>query len=49
MSISLVSYHVDDLNTFIMNCKIKPKVVGMSECRIKAGRSLLSNVNMYTN
>ena len=46
MNISSVSYHIDDLNTFIMNCKNKPKVIGISECRIKAGRPLLSNINM---
>ena len=46
MNISSVSYHIDDLNTFIMNCKNKPKVIGISECRIKAGRSHLSNINM---
>ena len=45
MNISSVSYHIDDLNTFIMNCKNKPKVIGISECRIKAGKPLLSNIN----
>ena len=44
MNISPVSYHTDDLNTFIMNCKNKPKVMGISQCRIKAGRPL-SNIN----
>ena len=46
MNISSVSYHIDDLNTFIMNCKNKPKVIGISECRIKAGRPPLSNINI---
>ena len=46
MNISSVSYHIDDLNTFIMNCKNKPKVIGISECRIKTGRPPLSNINM---
>ena len=27
MNILSVSYHIDDLNTFIMNCKNKPKVI----------------------
>ena len=45
MNISSVSYHIDDLNTFIMNCKNKPKVIGISECRLKAGRPPLSNIN----
>ena len=34
MNISSVSYHIDDLNTFIMNCKNKSKGIGISECRI---------------
>ena len=28
MNILSVSYHIDDLNTFIMNCKIKLKLLG---------------------
>ena len=46
MNISSVSYHNDDLNTFTMNCKNKPEVIGTSECRKKAGRPSLSNINM---
>ena len=46
MNISSVSYHIDDLNIFIMNCKNKPKVIEISECRIKTARRLLSNINM---
>ena len=29
-----------------MNRKNKPKVIGISECRIKEGRHLFSNINM---
>ena len=46
MNISSVSYHIDDLNTFIMNCKNKPKVIWISECRIKEGKPPVSNINM---
>ena len=46
MNISSVSYHIDDLNTFIMNCKNKPKAIEISKCRIKAGRPPLSNIDM---
>ena len=31
LNISSVCYHIDDLNTFIMNCKNKPIVIGISE------------------
>ena len=46
MNISSVFYHNDDLNNFIMNCKNKLKVIGISECRIKASRPSLSNISM---
>ena len=46
MNILSVFYHIDDLNTYIMNCKNKPEVIGIPECRIKTGRSPLSNINM---
>ena len=46
MNFLLVSYHINDLNTFLMNCKNKPKVIGFLECRIKTGRPPLSNINM---
>ena len=46
MNISSVSYLTDELNTFIMNCKNKPKVTEISVCRIKADRPPLSNINM---
>ena len=51
LNIFSVSYHIDNLNTFLMNCKNKPKVIGISECKIKAGRPPLSNINMsnYSN
>ena len=45
-NISSVSYHINDLNTFIMNCKNKPKFIGISQCRINAGRLHLSNINL---
>ena len=35
MNISSVSYHVDDLNTFTINCKSKPNFIEISEYRIK--------------
>ena len=46
INISSVSYHIDDLNTCIMNYKNKHKVIGISECRIKTGRPPFSNINM---
>ena len=46
MNFSSVSYHIDDLNTLTKDCKSKSEVIGISECRIKTDRLLLSNTNM---
>ena len=45
MNILSVSYHIDVLNTFKMNCKNKPKVIGIWECKVKIGRPPLANIN----
>ena len=46
LNICPVSYHNYDLHTFILNGKNKPKDIGISQYRIKAGRPPLSNINM---
>ena len=35
LNISPLSYHWDDLSSLINNLKVKPKLIGISECRIK--------------
>ena len=44
--ISSVSHHIDYLNTLTMNCKNKPKAIGISQWRIKTGMPPLSSINM---
>ena len=46
MNISSISYHIDHLTAFINNCKIKPKVIGLSETRLRKNRQPLSNINL---
>ena len=46
INISAISYHIDDLVSLITNCKTKPKVIGISESRIRTGRPFLSNINI---
>ena len=46
MNISLLPYPFDILKYLLENCKSKPKVIGISECRIKVNRTLLSNINL---
>ena len=43
---SSISYHDDDLVTVGANCKTKPKVIGISEWKIRTGRLLLSNISI---
>ena len=46
MNISSISYHIDNSTAFINNCKIKPKVIGLSESRLRKNRQPLSNINL---
>ena len=46
LNISSISYHSDDPVSLITNCKTKPKVISISERRMRAGRSPLSNINI---
>ena len=39
LNISCISYYIDDLVSLITNCKTKPKVIGISESRIRTGLS----------
>ena len=51
MNISSLSYHIDDLKSLITNCQVEPKVIGISECRLKK-IGVLSNIKYtfeYTN
>ena len=36
---------VDDLKYFIENCQSKPKVIGISKCRLRKNRTILSNLD----
>ena len=38
LNISSISYHIDDVVSLITNCKTKPKVIGISESRMRTGR-----------
>ena len=38
LNISSISYHIDDLVSLITNCKTKPKVIDISESRMRTDR-----------
>ena len=46
MNISSFSYHFDDLKYLLENCQRKPKLIGISECRLRTNRTVLSNIDM---
>ena len=46
MNISSLPYHFDDLKYLLENCQRKPKVIGISECRLRANRTVLSNIDL---
>ena len=49
MNISSISYQSDNLTAFINNCKTKPKVIGLSETRLRKNRQPLSIINLEIN
>ena len=46
MNISSLPYHFDDLKYLLENCQSKPKAIGISECRLRANRTVLSNIDL---
>ena len=46
MNISSLPYHFDDLKYLVENCQNKPKVIGITECRLRANRTVLSNTDL---
>ena len=46
MNISSLPYHFDDLKYLVGNCQNNTKVIGITECRLRANRTVLSNINL---
>ena len=46
MNISSLPYHIDDLKSLITNCQVKPKTIGISECRLKESLDVHSNIGI---
>ena len=45
MSISSLPYHFDDMK-YLVGCQNKPKAIGITECRQRENRTVLSNINL---
>ena len=46
MNASSLSYHFDDFADLITNCKLRPKLIGLSECRLNKNKETLSNIQL---
>ena len=46
MNISSLSYQIDDLKSLITNCQVKPKLIGISKCRLKKNLDALPKINI---
>ena len=45
MNISSLQYHIDDLR-YLVKHPNKPKIIGITECRLKKNRDVLSNIDL---
>ena len=46
MNISLIQYHINDLRDLVESWLNKPKIIGITECRLRKNRKVLSNVDL---
>ena len=46
MNISSLPYHFDDLKYLVENCQNKPKVNGITACRLRTNRIVFSNIDL---
>ena len=46
MNISSLKYHIDDLRYLVESCPNKPKIIGITECRLRKNREILSNIDL---
>ena len=46
MNISSLPYHFDNLKYLVENCQNKPKAIGITECKLRTNRIVLSNINL---
>ena len=46
MNILSLQYHIDDLRYLLESCPNKPKIIGITECRLRKDREVLSNIDL---
>ena len=46
MNISSLQYHIDDLRYLVESCLNKPKMINITECRLRKIREVLSSIDL---
>ena len=46
MNIASITYHIDELHSFIIELKCKPNIIGISECGLVKIKSPLTNIDL---
>ena len=46
LNISSLSYYIDELNLLLTQMKHRPKIIAISECRIRKNKETLSNIHI---
>ena len=46
MNISSLQYHIDDLRYLVESCPNKPKIINITECRLRKIREILSSIDL---
>ena len=46
MNITSITYHIDELHSFINDLKCKSNIIGISECGLIKNKLLLTNIDL---
>ena len=46
MNISSLQYHIDDLRYLVKSCPNKPKIIDITECRLRKNREVIPNIDL---
>ena len=44
--LTTLTIHIDDLRYLVESCPNKPKIIGITECRLRKNREVLSNIDL---
>ena len=46
MNIASITYHIDELHSFINDLKCKPNIIGISKCGLIKNKPPLTNIDL---